>query len=387
MKRNISDLLDTYLEEDVELEAETALSPTRIKELTMNKLNRENHTEKKTGRGRQFPLRVLIAAAAVAAMSVTALAADIGGVGSTLQSYFAKDSDGLSAGQIQVIDQLGATFSGGVTSEGATLTPLAAVADENVYYLRLRVEAPQGTVLPDLDEETGYYQLHGDEAENSMDLDLSAYGGAYPPGYCLDCTWMPDQDPTDNMKEAVLRFEVLSEDGAATDVLKFNDGVSKILTIHGLWVQAPDKGYTQVFGGSFTFDIGKNFESQSVALDCAGLSYHDETFDITSAPDTMTLSPLSLSCEYKCTLQDNQWVGFGVGPIKIVLKDGTAFFDDTEGYSFTGNQISDIPIADLPRSQEPSSAHRMMIPFDQPLDLTQVDYVEYGGEKIPVNAE
>ena len=105
MKRNISDLLDTYLEEDVELEAETVLSPTRIKELTMNKLDQKNHTEKKTGK--RFPVRVFIAAAAVAAMSVTALAADIGGVGSTLQSYFAKDGDSLSAGQIQVIDQLG----------------------------------------------------------------------------------------------------------------------------------------------------------------------------------------------------------------------------------------------------------------------------------------
>lgn len=260
MKRNISDLLDTYLEEDVELEAETVLSPTRIKELTMNKLDQKNHTEKKTGK--RFPVRVFIAAAAVAAMSVTALAADIGGVGSTLQSYFAKDGDSLSAGQIQVIDQLGATFSGGVTSQGATLTPLAAVADENVYYLRLRVEAPQGTVLPDLDEETGYYQLFGGETKNSLDLDLSAYDGAYSPGYSVDYTWMPDQDPADNMKEVVLRYQVLPEDGEESGALKFNDGVSKVLTIRGLWVQAPDKEYTQVFGGTFTFDIGKNFESQ-----------------------------------------------------------------------------------------------------------------------------
>ena len=118
MKRNISDLLDTYMEEDVELEAETVLSPTRIKELTMNKLNQnQNHTEKK--RGKHFPIRVLIAAAAVAALSATALAADIGGVGSTLQSYFAKEGESLSSAQIQVIDNLGATFSGGVTSEGA----------------------------------------------------------------------------------------------------------------------------------------------------------------------------------------------------------------------------------------------------------------------------
>ncbi len=386
MKRNISDLLDTYMEEDVELEAETVLSPTRIKELTMNKLNQnQNHTEKK--RGKHFPIRVLIAAAAVAALSATALAADIGGVGSTLQSYFAKEGESLSSAQIQVIDNLGATFSGGVTSEGATLTPLAAMADENVYYLRLRVEAPQGTVLPDLDEDTGYYQLFGGETENSMDLDLSAYGGEYAPGYWSDYTWRPEADPTENVKEAVLRYQVPSEDGEADSRLKFNDGVSKPLTIHGLWIQSPDKGYTQVFGGTFTFDIGKNFESQSMALDCAGLSYHDETFDITSAPDSMTLSPLSLSCQYKCTLLENQWVGWGVGPIKIVLKDGTVFYDNAEGYSFTGNCLDDIPIADLPRSQEPSSSHRDIIVFDQPLDLTQVDYVEYGGERISVDTE
>lgn len=388
MRRNISDLLDAYMDEDVELEVENPLSPERIKEITMNRITVKQNNEKKTGRMRA-PVRVLAAVAVVAAMSITALAADIGGVSTALQGYFAKDGDGLSNGQIQVINQLGETFSGGVTSEGATITPVAALADENVYYLHLRVEAPEGVTLPDMDEETeGYYQLFGDTAEEHMDLDLSAYGGEYAPDYWVDYTWLPDTDPTDNVKEAVVCYQVPPVDGEEyVSPLKFNDGISKPMTIHGLWVQDPYKGYTKVFGGTFTFDIGQNFESQVVDLDCAGLSYHDDTFDITSAPDTLTLSPLSLSCQYKCTLLENQWVGWGPGPFKIVLKDGSVFYGDEEGYSFTGNNLSDIPIADLPRSDEPSTVHRMSIPFEEPLDLSQVDYVEYGGEKIPVNVQ
>ena len=35
-------------------------------------------------------------------------------------------------------------------------TPLAAVADEHTLYLRLRLEAPEGTVLPDMEEQESH---------------------------------------------------------------------------------------------------------------------------------------------------------------------------------------------------------------------------------------
>ena len=68
MKRNISDLLDRYPAEDMELGGNTPYSPTRIKEITMNKIIRtetpNTHAKPKAG---IRPARLLIAAAIAAA--------------------------------------------------------------------------------------------------------------------------------------------------------------------------------------------------------------------------------------------------------------------------------------------------------------------------------
>lgn len=308
------------------------------------------------------------------------------GAGELLRSYFTKGGEELTQGQVQTMDAIGTAFEGGVSSSGATLTPLAALADENVYYLRLRVQAPAGTVLPDLDEDTGYYQLFGDTAEESIDLDLSAYPGEYPPGYYVDFSWLPDQDPGDNSKEAVVKFQVMDGEGEESSPLKFNDGVSKTLTIHGLWVQSPDKNYTEIFKGEFVFDIGKNYESRSVALDCTGLRYQSPVIGYTIYPETMTLSPLSLSGQFGSTLMDNQWVGAGMGPVAIVLKDGSSFYGEPN-YEPTQAQLTDIPLDEIPISDKIETTFRGTIVFDEPLDLSQVDYVEYAGQKIPVEVK
>lgn len=382
MKRNISDLLDCYLEEELEPDSTTYLSSRRIKEMTMKKISKkENDTNL-----RRLPSRIIIGVAAAAMLTVSAFAAgDALGAGELLRSYFTKGGEELTQGQVQTMDAIGTAFEGGVTSSGATLTPLAALADENVYYLRLRVQAPEGTVLPDLDEDTGYYQLSGDTAEESIDLDLSAYPGEYPPGYCVDFSWLPDQDPADNIKEVVVKFQVLDGEGEEESPLKFNDGISKPLTIHGLWVQSPDKNYTEMFKGEFIFDIGKNYESRSVALDCTGLSYQDK-IGYTLYPQSMTLSPLSLSGQFGCTLMDNQWVGAGMGPVTIVLKDGSTFYDEPN-YEPEPQQLAQIPLDEIPISDKVETVFRGTIVFDEPLDLSQVDYVEYGGQKIPVEVK
>lgn len=74
MRRNISDLLDQYPAEDVELGGFTPYSPSRIKEITMN--NIENRELRPNQTAKRFkPARLLLAAAVVAALSVSALAA------------------------------------------------------------------------------------------------------------------------------------------------------------------------------------------------------------------------------------------------------------------------------------------------------------------------
>lgn len=386
MKRNISDLLDQYPAEDMELGGNTPYSPTRIKEITMNQINTETKTSKRSFK----PARFLIAAAVVAALSVSALAAGRLWGGELFRDVFEEGgSSALSQGQIDTIDRLVQTFEGAdgaipaaVSDNGATITPIAALADENIYYLRLRVEAPEGTALPDLDwdRDNAVYQLFGPEKEDRLDLEPAE--GAYPAdafGYQLDFRALPDNEPNDNIKEFVLQFTNLSDSGVA-----LNDGISKLLTIHGLWTQDSDKGYTPIFTGEFTFDIGLNFQSQSASVDAGGLTwstraedeFRNKVYDVTNTVKEMSLSPLSLSYCYTTTLpSDHNWVGAGLGPVEIVLKDGTVI-------STLHGCDTDIG---APSSAEEQELEGFRV-FDQPLDLSQVDYVQYGDSKIPVNA-
>ena len=384
MKRNISDLLDRYPAEDVELGGNTPYSPTRIKEITMKNIQ----TETKTNKRRFQPARLLIAAAVVAAFCASALAAGRLLGGDLFGDVFSRGDDSLTPGQMETIDRLVQTFEGqdgaapaAVTDNGASITPLAALADGNIYYLRLRVEAPEGTALPDLDwdRDEAVYQLFGPEAADRLTLEPAQ--GAYPAdtfGYQLNFRPLPDSEPNDNVKEFVVQFTNLSDDGIA-----LNDGVSKQLTIHGLWTQDSDKAYTPIFTGEFAFDIGLNFQSQLLDLAVDGLTWstraEDEfrgvAYDVTNTVKQMSLSPLSLSYRYTTTLpKDNNWIGAGLGPVEIVLKDGTA-----------------IPCihgcdTDVGDSQTGTRELEGFVVFDQPLDLSQVDYVQYGENKIPVNA-
>ncbi len=384
MKRNISDLLDRYPAEDVELGGNTPYSPTRIKEITMKNI----HTETKSRKRGFKPAHLLVAAAVAAAFTVSALAAGRLLGGELFGDVFSRGNDSLTPGQMETIDRLVQTFEGqdgaapaAVTDNGASITPLAALADGNIYYLRLRVEAPEGTALPDLDWERdgACYQLFGPEAADRLTLEPAQ--GAYPAdafGYQLDFRPLPDSEPNDNVKEFVVQFTNLSDDGIA-----LNDGVSKQLTIHGLWTQDSDKVYTPIFTGEFAFDIGLNFQSQLLDLAVDGLTWstraEDEfrgvAYDVTNTVKQMSLSPLSLSYRYTTTLpKDNNWIGAGLGPVEIVLKDGTA-----------------IPCihgcdTDVRDSQTGTRELEGFVVFDQPLDLSQVDYVQYGENKIPVNA-
>ena len=384
MKRNISDLLDRYPAEDVELGGNIPYSPTRIKEITMKNI----HTETKSRKRGFKPARLLVAAAVAAAFTVSALAAGRLLGGELFGDVFSRGNDSLTPGQMETIDRLVQTFEGqdgaapaAVTDNGASITPLAALADENVYYLRLRVEAPEGTALPDLDWERdgACYQLFGPEADDHLTLEPAE--GAYPAdtfGYQLNFRPLPDSEPNDNVKEFVVQFTNLSDDGIA-----LNDGVSKQLTIHGLWTQDSDKAYTPIFTGEFAFDIGLNFQSQLLDLAVDGLTWSTQAedefrgvaYDVTNTVKQMSLSPLSLSYRYTTTLPaDNNWIDAGLGPVEIVLTDGTS-----------------IPCihgrdTDLGNSQAGTRELEGFVVFDQPLDLSQVDHLQYGDNKIPVNA-
>ncbi len=387
MKRNISDLLDRYPAEDVELGGNTPYSSNRIKEITMKNI----HTETKSSKRGFKPAHLLVAAAVAAAFTVSALAAGRLLGGNLFGDVFSRGNDSLTPGQMETIDQLVQTFEGrdgsipaAVTDNGASITPIAALADENIYYLRLRVETPEGTALPDLDWERdgACYQLFGPETADRLTLEPAQ--GAYPAdtfGYQLDFRSLPDSEPNDNVKEFVVQFTNLSDDGIA-----LNDGVSKVLTIRGLWTQSSDKDYTPIFTGTFAFDIGLNFRSQAVELDADGLTWRHDLLDYTNTMQAMTLSPLSLSYRVDCAMPENDRIGAQVGAVKIVLKDGSVFYSESTEYNEQLARYIQEENITLPLTGKPTGVFENYIVFDQPLDLSQVDYVQYGDSKIPVNA-
>ena len=385
MKKRISDLLDTYQDDSVELSGPPPLSSARIKELTMNKIN-ETKTAKKAVR---LTTRLLAAAAAVAALTASAMAVNYAiGAGGLMQGFFTQDGGALTTGQIENLDQVGQTFEGGVTDNGATITPIAALADEHCYYLRLRIEAPEGTVLPDLDPDAdGYYQLEGMQWPEE-EMTFTSENGENIMGIGCTLEWQPDSDPADNVKEVVLRFTA-----QGTEPAVFNNQEGKILTIHGLWIQSADKAYTPVFTGNFVLDVGGSFERRSLAVDCGGVDHTDETgLGFTVWLDRIELTPLSLSMWFRDNVKPDQTsrVHFGGSSgicegLQIVLKDGTVAFDNVPSWKYdpadlnwdAATMLADGPINDR-------SGYAL---FDQPLALDQVDYIRFGEHVIPVNAD
>lgn len=381
MKKRISDLLDGYEDGSVELSGGTPLSPARIKELTMNRI-----TPKQTKLHR-LPVRLMAAAAIVAALTVSAFAVvHIAGAGELMQGFFAGDGEPLTTGQIETLDRVGQTFEGGVTDNGATITPIAALADEHCYYLRLRLEAPEGTVLPDLDPDTdGFYQLSGTNWPEEK-LTFTSESGEDIRGYGGRWEWLPDSDPTDNVKEVVIRFMTQQEEPRA-----YNGQEGKILTIHGLWIQSPDKVYTPVFTGNFVLDVGGSFERRSLAVDCGGADYIDQTgLGYTTWLDRVELTPLSISVWFRDNVKPDQKSDVSFGPgvpngIQVVLKNGTVAFDTVPWWEENAEalgwdaatMLADGPVNDWSGFES----------FDQPLDLDQVDYIKFGDHIIPVNVD
>ncbi len=416
MNKRISDLLDGYEDGGVELPMDTPLSPARVKGLAMRQIK-----DGKRNPWRGVPLRVLAAAAALAALTMTAFAAArILGAGDLMAGLFERwGEQPLTVTQVETLNSVGCLFDGSeqfsVTSGGATITPVAALADEDCYYLHLRVEAPEGVVLPDLDRGTqGFYTVYGDEWADKIRLGVAysswaergeVYRGGVTPfdqglvpmveGLSYGCTTLPDADPTDNVKELVLTIY----SGAFNDI-RYNDGRAKQLILRGLWVERFDERldtwvFTKVFGGEFKLDIGGHFESRIAAIDCAGAEWTDPETGEKSVLKSMKLSPLGLKFEfYSNVSEDNGRIQPACpGNTRIVMKDGTQL---VRAYGF------DVFLTD--EHQDRSDPYFQVTPgmltarpewelgrywgFDTPLELSQVDYVQFGEDYIyPISAD
>ena len=412
MKRNISDMLDHMTVEPIDFDQSTPLSSRRIKELTMNKINRK---EKKR---RSIGMKLVASAAAISMLGVTAFAAEeIFGAGDFFRNILgvqlqesrdhAAENDldvtyaeEISEEQIEVVNELGQVFEEQTfTDQGTTMTMTAAYADENIVHMYLKLEAPEGTVLPD---DILYTFCDWNSHQGKEDDYCMFTPGEDAPydsiGFTSDCIKvLPDSNPADNKKE----FLVTLTNSFSEDVT-FNDGYSKYLNIDGIWkqvvnVNGDEDGYTLIAPGTFSFDFGMVNEAESVELDVEGLTYggdksrtwthdspcHDlcnEKLTGETDPDTglpihaeswnyqvrarkLELSPLSArwECEYKC---NDERMGFGLG-FSVVLKDGTT-----------------VPTLNIGGMWDGEGESGGTTYFAVPIDMEQVDYILLGDSEI-----
>ena len=409
MKRRISDLLDGIREDTVELNTQTPLSSERIKELTMNKIN----SEKKTHNTKRIAFRILVAAAAISLLTVTAFAAEnVFGAGDWFRDILGNrleedrktvQQEGLditlpetvSQEQINVVNELGQVFEEtSITNEGTTMTLTAAYADANVIHLYFQAEAPEGTVLPD----GILYQFYDYNAEDWNILELPQGAPYELSGYNVEVEALPDADPTDNRKD--FHVTIYTQSGME---MQFNDGVSKLYHITGIYEQVVDMngdedGYVRLAPGSFTFDIGIANEAKVVELDVDGLTYgghrtrtwthdspcnefckenltgqtdpdtglpiHAESWDYTVTPKRLAISPLSAdwACDYTCS---DDRASFGLS-FRVVMKDGSSPLLVDGGGTYNDEKCM-------------SSGTNY---FSTPIDLSQVDYILIGDPEI-----
>lgn len=407
MKRRISDLLNGFREDSIELNNETPLSSQRIKELTMSKI----HQEKKNTKGKRIAFRLLVAAAAVSLITLTAFAAEnLLGAGDWFRGVLGRrleedkqyaQQEGwditlpetVRQGQIDAVNELGQVFEEKrIESEGTAMTLTAAYADENIMHLYFQAEAPEGAVLPD----GILYTFFDYNAEDWNILELPE-GTPYDSSLTrVEVEALPDENPADNKKD--FHVTLLTQSGMD---MKFNDGVSKLFHITGIYEQivnqnGDEDGYKCLAPGNFTFDIGIANEAKVVELNVAGLTYgghktrtwthdgpcnalcqecltgetdpdtglpiHEESWDYTVTPKRLAISPLTADWECEFTTSDPR-MGCDL-QFKIVMKDGSTLLKKG-----MGGTIGDSFSTGTAR-------------FDVPIDLSQVDYILIGDPEI-----
>jgi hypothetical protein len=362
MNRNISDLLDDIQVDSVNLNPVTA---GNIKEITMRKLH-------ETARYRTVRLRKVFGGVAIAAVlfatSATAIAANVFGIGDYFKSVFGV----MSESQLAVLEEIGKTDMPSVTSNGTTITPLAAIGDDDYYYLMLRIVAPEGTVLNFDSDDTIIHSFalttkaiqfsNPDDPDNSISLEFGSdqYNRT---GRLLEIIRLEDDDPGDNIYVCTLRYTAqYSSD------FKFNDGIPKTLRIKGIWSQSADKVYTKILDGDWAFDIGDFGASGSVEVNTDGI-YIVAGNDYSTEMELKYLyvSPLGIRFDYTYDYQNVDQSAPGIGLTKVVMKDGsTVEVFASDGYA-----------------NETSSGYHGY--FAQPVKVSEIDYLQFWSYRIKVN--
>lgn len=351
----MTDLLDGWEDGSVELPPPAGMSPERIKEKTMEKIRQTKRPRRRMG------VRLLACAALAAVFTVSVMAAyHLWGPGELFDPFFTLESAPLDGGQKELLDQIGATDLPPVTSNSVTLTPLAAIADEHTLYLRLRLEAPEGTVLPDMEEQESHI-AHDVELVDADTGERFNWG-------MQKARFLSDDTPGDNTLELV--FMLLGSPRGVNWI----DGTSKILTIYDLGLY-PDDGGDMRLEGEWSFSLDGFYPSKAVEVNPIGATRWDERTERMVTLEGLTLSPLSASYTISYPVEES-WEFVDL-QLELVYKDGSSVTID--GGSGKGSHGPD--------GQGGTDYFTGVRNFDAPLDLRELDHLQYGGCRLEIPGE
>lgn len=369
MEYNIYDLMDDVRDDTVTPAPgcdEAALR--RIKELTMKKIENQQGGRpavKKTGR----VARGLLIAAIVAVMCTATVAAAKLGVADSFKGYFGD----LTAEQKQLMEEMGTTDMQPVTSNGTTITPLAVYGDAYNYYIRLMVQAPEGTVLriPDYQTEGVYLKLVGTEESGILETVDYDFNGV---GYSVE--W-EDSIPGDNTLEGVVYLErqVLSDDASqrvGESGLRFDDGQPKWLHITRFVMGVGDEYTETVLEGDWRFALPDlSVQAAPIEVDASGLTVESTQPGRMIYLDTFRISSTYIQVKYDSDSIDD----FDAPPCEpeggwaLVLDDGTEVAlgsEDPQGGGWNNSHVD------------------IYFRFAAPIDVSRVNHIRFGTLEIPV---
>lgn len=394
MKRTISDLLDNWTPEDIQLVDSSPLSSRRIKEKTMKRLGIKKRSNVR------WIGRIAAVAAAIMVMTMTACAVNGIITGEWFGGYFGTS---LSDNQKEFVENNGRTFTETLSSNGATITPISAISVEDIYYLHLRIAAPEGIVLEDLEEGYNYDLVPGvfykryllDEFQRR--LYVTTYWGTSL--HEVSCSHtvktLPDDDPTDNVKEFVLILYNHDQNS------RLNGPGKKMLHIPGLYVhkKLEQKYCEEKLSGGFCLDMTNYVEdagNQKLEIDVKDLTFYNEQYDFTTTVEKLVITPLAVSRTFSAT-ESNHWdIAPTGGSVRLVMKDGSSILvGDYSEYNYGKDEgyavISEITRIDGWKFGEKNErwigfAGDRSYLLPEPIVLEDIDYIVIANEHtIDVN--
>ena len=365
MEYNIYDLMDDVRDDTVTPAPgcdEAALR--RIKELTMKKIENQQGGRPAVKKTRRVAKGLLIAAIVAVMCTATVAAAKLG-VADSFKGYFGD----LTEEQKQLMEEMGTTDMQSVTSNGITITPLAVYGDAYNYYIRLLVQAPEGTVLRIPGE--GDLMPRGTEEDGILETADYDFSGM---GYSVK--W-EDSTPGDNTLEGVVYLEgqMLSDDAAqwvGETRMRFDDGQPKWLHITRFVLGVGDEYTETVLEGDWRFALPDlSAQAAPIEVDASGLTVESTQPDRMIYLDTFRISSTYIQVKYDSDSIDD----FDAPPCEpeggwaLVLDDGTEVAgDDSDvcGGSYNNSHVD------------------LYFRFAAPIDVSRVDYIRFGTLEIPV---